>query len=280
MQAILSISLILFSITASAFPIAPFDALETEIVRDLGQSADYDFDGIAKLSNCSGSLVRFAGQPDTSAAYILTNGHCVLGPFLRPGEVIQHRQNSRRMKISSSSFRFHNVNVTELVYATMTDTDAALYRLKQNYIELESLGIQALEISPAHPLLNTQIQIISGYWERGYSCHIGDFVYTLKEGDWLFQDSIRYSQTGCEVIGGTSGSPIIERGTRTVVGVNNTGNESGRRCSMNNPCEIDRNDNVTVIKGAGYGQQTYLFYSCLTLDFNIDTTLPGCQLPK
>ena len=94
------------------------------------------------------------------------------------------------------------------------------------------------------------------------------------------KDSIRYSPTGCEVYGGTSGSPVIAKGERVVVGVNNTGNESGKECKMNNPCEIDESGNVTVIKGRGYAQQTYWFYSCLSMDFDIDLAKPGCELPK
>jgi hypothetical protein len=82
------------------------------------------------------------------------------------------------------------------------------------------------------------------------------------------------------VIGGTSGSPIIARGTRTVIGINNTGNEDGLRCEENNPCEIDEKGNVFYQRGQNYGQQTYWIYSCLTPNFDIDLNKPGCLLAK
>src|SRR5690606_7194708 len=107
------------------------------------------------------------------------------------------------------------------------------------------------------------IEIVSGYWERGYRCHIAASIFELREGGYVFLDSIRYSSEGCQVIGGTSGSPVVAQNTRTVVAVNNTGNESGDRCSINNPCEVDDEGNINVIHKAGYGQQTHQFYSCL-----------------
>ena len=162
----------------------------------------------------------------------------------------------------------------------MTDTDSALYRLKETYNDLKKLGIEAFELSENRPQVGDNIEIISGYWERGYSCQIDDFIFRLKEASWTFVDSIRYTNTGCKTIGGTSGSPIIDSDTRLVVGVNNTANESGRRCSMNNPCEVDENNSVTVRRGATYGQQTYLIYSCLNSQNEFDLQLPGCELPK
>ena len=122
--------------------------------------------------------------------------------------------------------------------------------------------------------------MISGYWQRGYRCLIDGFVNALKEDKYTWKDSIRYSNPGCEVIGGTSGSPIVLPGTRTVVGINNTGNESGERCTINNPCEIDAAGGVTYKKGLSYGEETYLLYSCIDANRNVDLAMEGCQLPK
>ncbi len=273
-----------FSNIALAFPEAPFDALENPIQRPsnetLNQINEFDFEGIVKLNNCSGSIIRFAGQPDTSKAYVLTNGHCLGWPMPRPDEVRVDRPTSRRMKVSNSDLRMFNVQAERLVYGTMTGTDAAIYRLRQTFEDIQDLGIQSFTLSPNHPLQNVGMDVVSGYWERGYRCNIKHFVFELREGGWLFDDSIRYTDTGCQVIGGTSGSPILETGTRNVIGVNNTGNMDGRRCSQNNPCEVDEDGNITVQKGASYGQQTYQFYSCLTEDFRIDLNKKGCVLAK
>lgn len=266
---------------AYAFPEAPFNALKTPAVWTTSSIQNFDFEGIVKLSNCSGSLVKFSGQPLTSKAIVLTNGHCVKRfGLLEPGEVWHNRAYQRSMEVADASGHFYNVEATKVMYATMTYTDAALFELRETYLELEKLGVAALEVSSEHPVENTPIEIVSGYWERGFRCNIEKFVHKLLEGRWTFNDSIKYSEPGCEVYGGTSGSPIVEVGTRRVIGINNTGNESGRTCTINNPCEVDDKNNVVVDKGAGYGQQTYIFYSCLSVDFQIDLNVAGCQLPN
>jgi V8-like Glu-specific endopeptidase len=238
----------------------------------------YDFEGIVKLSNCSGSLVRFKGQDLEDKAIVLTNGHCVSRWFIRPGAMILNQRDRRRMRVADSAMNFTRVRAEKILYATMTGTDAALFQLEETFGQLEEQGIRAFELSDIRPYQDTEIEVISGYWERGYSCKVEAFIHELREGDWVFEDSLRYSRLGCETIGGTSGSPIIEKGKRLVIGVNNSGNESGRECTMNNPCEVDPNGNVSVIKGASYGQQTYWFYDCLTSDFQIDPSLAGCRL--
>ena len=122
--------------------------------------------------------------------------------------------------------------------------------------------------------------MISGFWKRGYSCSINGFVNELKEGEWTWKDSVRYSEPGCEVIGGTSGSPVIQAGTRTVVAINNTINEHGDKCSVDNPCEVDANGQITYKQGAGYAEETYQIHTCVNANRDIDLSLPGCQLAK
>ncbi len=241
----------------------------------------YDFEGIAKLSNCSGAVVQFDGQPDSDKAYVLTNGHCIQkrGGYLQPGEVVTNLPFVRSVGIYNNENKLIVVKSETLIYATMTKTDSAIYRLEKSYDELLDMGIESYILSDSRPQLGTAIEIVSGYWDRGYTCYIDAFVPFLLEGGWSFTDSIRYSSSGCDTIGGTSGSPIIEAGTRIVIGVNNTGNKNGGRCTLNNPCERDEMGEITVYKRS-YGQQTYEFYSCLTEQFEIDTKLEGCLLPK
>ena len=277
MKILISTLFAIASTAAFALPNAPFNALK----MDLNQAPDnYDYEGIIKLSNCSGSLIKFAGQPSSSNAYVLTNGHCLGRPFLKPGEAVVNKPTSRSMKVANSAGKYFRVQARELVYGTMTGTDSAIYELVETYDDIAKLGIEPLDFDASRPYAGMPIEVISGYWERGYSCSIDGFVYKLEEAGWTWNDSIRYSEPGCDTIGGTSGSPIIEKGTRVVVGINNTSNESGKRCEMNNPCEVSSNGDVEVKAGYSYGQQTYNFYSCLTADFRIDTTMPGCELVK
>lgn len=272
----------IFSIQAWGIPEAPFNGLEAEIFHAENQVSEFDFNGIVALSNCSASLVHFSGQPKSSKAYVLTNGHCIssFGGFLKPGEVVYNRSDSRSMNAHVDINDRVRIRAESLVYATMTDTDAALYRLRQTYEELEARGIESFELAFEQPELGLPIHIVSGYWKRGFDCQVEAIVYQLQEADWTFADSIRYSEVGCSVYGGTSGSPILAAGERVVVGVNNTGNESGQECTINNPCEVDEDGSKTVIEGRGYGQQIFWFYSCLNESFEIDLEMDECRLPK
>jgi hypothetical protein len=121
--------------------------------------------------------------------------------------------------------------------------------------------------------------IPSSYWKRIWSCSINGFVSTLKESDWTWHDSVRYS-TGCDTIAGTSGSPIVDTASGQLVGINNTGNEDGESCTLDNPCEVAADGTVTVIEGQSYGQETYWFDTCLTSTRTIDLSISGCRLTK
>lgn len=241
---------------------------------------NYDFEGIVKLSNCSGSLVQLEGAKDTDRGLILTNGHCLESGLANQGEFtygVQIRRNFSLLKGNGSAAG--RVTADMIVYSSMTKTDLTLYRLTQTYAEIKSaLGVRPLILSSSHPKETTPIEVISGYWYRGYSCNIEKFITHLKEDQWIWDDAIRYSRPGCEVIGGTSGSPIISAGTRTVIGVNNTGNNDGESCTMDNPCEIDEKGNKQAFKGYSYGEQTYWVYSCLNKNGELDLSVSGCML--
>ncbi|WP_141576000.1 serine protease [Actinomadura sp. WMMA1423] len=245
------------------------------------QRAAVDFTGIVALSNCSGSLVRGPRSRDTDAALVLTNGHCLESGMPDAGEVIVDQRSSRTFTLldRSGGGNLGTLRATRVEYATMTDTDVTVYRLNTTYAAIQSrYGIPALRLSTARPQDGTEIRIVSGYWRKIYGCRIGATVYRLREAEWTWKDSIRYTPQ-CQTIHGTSGSPVIDARTRDVVGINNTGNDDGERCTLNNPCEIDRAGNVTVRQGVHYGQQTYQLARCLGKDN--DVVLGGaCALPK
>lgn len=282
MKVLATIALTLASATAFAIPRAPHDALKMNNKMSPALSAEYDFEGIVKLSNCSGALVQFSGQPDTAKAVVMTNGHCIQKPggYLNPGEVWVNRKIKREMQVFDKNMKLFPINATKIIYATMTDTDLAYYELAETYQDIEKrFGVRPFTLDTNHPAPGAALELISGYWDRGWTCNIDAFVFQMKEGPWTWRDSIRYTST-CDTMGGTSGSPLIAYGTKTVVGINNTSNEKGESCTMNNPCEVDEAGNVVARKDVRYGQQTFNTYSCLTPDFRIDLGRSGCSLPK
>ncbi len=241
-----------------------------------------DYTGIAALSNCSGSLVRYAESVSTDAALILTNGHCYEGGMPSPGQVIVNRSSTRSFTLlKPSSSNAGTVRATRVLYSTMTKTDVTLYQLNETYASIQSrLGVTPLTLAKQAPANGAGMAVVSGYWKRIYTCSVQATIPELREAGWVMKSSIKYLQPGCETIGGTSGSPIVSTSTGEVIGVNNTGNEDGGRCTMNNPCEVDANGNITVDQGAAYGQQTWWFYTCLTASRTIDLNKSGCQLAK
>lgn len=273
--------------TASALPVGsvddPHESLRPPSTWEEIEAASVDFTAIVALSNCSGSLVRFTTSKPDDPAMVLTNGHCNEFGFIGAGTAIYKRSSSRAFSLLSAnaSRTLGTLRANQIMYATMTGTDITLYRLNQTYNQIaHSYRVAPMIIQDHHPTVGTPIRVVSGYWRRIYSCSIDHFVHQLKEDQWTWDDSINYHQPGCETIGGTSGSPVINPATHEIIGINNTGNESGQRCTLDNPCEVDESGTVTYKKGTAYGQQLYHIYTCVSPTNEIDLDRVGCKLNK
>ncbi|WP_055587149.1 S1 family peptidase [Streptacidiphilus griseoplanus] len=240
-----------------------------------------NYAGTVALSNCSGSLVRMPGSAATDRALVLTNGHCLSTGMPAPGQVLVDQPSSRTFTLlDASARRLGTLRAAKVTYATMTDTDVTLYQLNTTYAAIRSsYGVDPLTVSADHPVQGAAIKVVSGYWKQTWSCSIDGFVPQLKEGGWTWKDSVRYT-SACDTIGGTSGSPVIDTSTGLLVAVNNTGNEDGGRCTVDNPCEVDADGNVTVHQGTNYAEETYLLTRCFGAGTQLDLTLPGCTLPR
>ncbi|MEU6809276.1 serine protease [Streptomyces sp. NPDC046831] len=266
---------------AAAAPQAPGGAPAARAKAAAPAIQAVDFAGTVALSNCSGSVVRFPASVDSDPALVLTNGHCLETGFPDPGEVVVDQASSRSFGLlNSSGSQVGTLRASKVAYSTMTDTDVTIYQLTRTYAQIRSTyGINALTVNNTHPVAGTSIKVVSGYWKRIYTCAVDGFVYRLKEGAWTWKDSVRYT-SACNTIGGTSGSPVVDTATGRVVAVNNTGNEDGRRCTDNNPCEVDANGTVTVRQGINYAQETYQIPACFGAGNRLDLSASGCTLPR
>jgi hypothetical protein len=240
-------------------------------------AADSDFDGIARLPGCSGALVQFAGQSDSDHAMVLTNDHCLndqaYGRFTynAPYSKTVTLFNKKKEPVAKSFVSM------KILYATQTDTDFGLLELPETYAEIKKLyDVSPLTLAPARAAVGADILVITGYFGKVIECQVDGYVHRLVEDSWTWNESYRYA--GCETGHGTSGSPIVLKGTRSVVGINNTGNDDGGRCTLNNPCEVDAAGTVTVLPGRNYGQQTAELYTCLNERKQFDIHTPGCKL--
>ncbi|MFB7918391.1 serine protease [Streptomyces sp. NPDC056061] len=239
------------------------------------------FAGTVALSNCSGSLVRMPNSQATDPGLVMTNGHCLETGFPGAGEVVVGQSSTRSFTLlNATAGSAGTLKANKVVYATMTDTDVTIYQLTKTYAQIQqSTGIAPLTLSATHPVQGHAIDVVSGYWKRVYSCSVDGFAYRLKEGQWTWKDAVRYTPE-CQVIGGTSGSPVIDTTTGQVTAINNTINESGGNCTLNNPCEVNEQGAVTVREGIGYAQETHGIPACFTTGNALDLSATGCTLPK
>ncbi|MGW6275742.1 trypsin-like peptidase domain-containing protein [Streptomyces sp. NPDC055060] len=265
----------------SAPAVAAPDGAPAQRAADQAAKKGVDFAGTVALSNCSGSVVRVPRSQPDDPALVLSNGHCLESGFPAAGEVVVDQPSTRTFKLlDAKGAEKATLRASKISYATMTDTDISLYQLTSSYADIKKkYGIKALEIEDDHPVRKRAVTVVSGYWKKTYTCEIDGFAYRLKEGEWTWKDSVRYTPA-CRTIGGTSGSPVIDHKTGKVTAVNNTGNEDGERCTLNNPCEVDRRGKVTVRKGINYAQQTYGIVPCVGPDSKIDLGRKGCKLPR
>lgn len=276
---------VLFAVN-SAQALPTNSKITLEDIQFMATQADsYNYEGIVKLDNCSGALVKFEHSNDSDKAMVMSNGHCVstgpFGGFIKPGEFLANKAVKRTFQFlnKDGSLSNNTVSSTKILYATMTGTDVSLYELSLSFAEIKAkFKVNALTLDSHHAQVGDAIDILSGYWQKGYSCRIDAFIFKMKEDAYDWSDSIRYEKGGCKTIHGTSGSPILNRNTGKIIGINNTGNDDGEKCTMNNPCEVGQNGSIYFEKGRSYGQQINRFYTCLNSAGQLDVKTKGCEL--
>lgn len=255
------------------------------------QSIYQTFDATVRLYKCSGSVITLPGAKDNDYALVMTSGHCIqpaLDRYLEPGEIIMNRSLRDSDKAYFKAVNFYKGDqpqyqvggkITDIVYATMDSTDLAILRVDKTYAQLRASDVKARPLATTPPSVGDAIQIPSGYWKKTYSCQIDKIVPELLEGSWAWRDGIRYALNGCQVQPGSSGSPIINPETGSIVGINTTYAGGGEYCVLNNPCEVNADGKKETFLYRGYGTQTYFVPACfngssLALDKN------GCRLSK
>lgn len=237
-----------------------------------------DVEGVADLRNCVGSVVRTPASRPQDPALALTNGHCVEGDRPAPGAALVDQPADRSVPIGDrQGYPKATAKANRLVYATMTGTDVALYRLDRTYQQLAAAGAKVFQLGTNPIKAGDRFTLKDSL--RPYSCTAEALVPHLREGGYQLDNSIRYvSSPNCSGGHGTSGSALVGPDGTTVVGIHNTHNDDGAKCTDNNPCEVDANGKETSVKGRTYGQQVAGLAACLTEGSTLDLTRPGCAL--
>jgi hypothetical protein len=251
--------------TAAALPVSTPPPAGTTTSTTSVDGAD--FTGTVEVNGCSGSLVRMPNSQDDDRAMVLTNGHCYEGAWPVPGEVL----------VNQPSHRLFNLLDRSGDTAVQLHASKALYQVDTTYRALERHGIKPLTVSDQRPTRGADIRVVSSGLKREFSCKIDQFAYRVLEMGNVTEDVLRYTPQ-CDTTSGTSGSPVLADGE--IVGINNTSNHDGGQCTLNNPCEMDRDGVITTHEKIGYATETYWLATCITPGNQLDLDHAGCLLPR
>ncbi|WIX97865.1 serine protease [Amycolatopsis mongoliensis] len=235
-----------------------------------------DVEGAVDLNGCVGSVVRTPASHPQDPALLLTNGHCVQDERPAQGAALVDRPADFAAPIADhQGYPLATPRANRLLYATMTGTDIALYRLDKTYAQLRSVKVFRLTSSP----VRAGDALTMAYTSTRLHCTAEAVVPHLREGGYQQDDAIRYATSpDCAPWHGTSGSALLAGDGVTVVGIHNTHNDTGEQCTVDNPCEVGTDGSVTSVKGRGYGQQVAGIAACVVQGSKLDLSRPGCAL--
>ncbi len=254
---------------------------------------------IRDFSSCTGFFIQ-PKPSDAAPAYVLTNGHCIdlLENLLSPTEIVVDRTlRSYGRSPAILTFTpgyFANVGgrrtytVRKVLYATMKNNDVALLELTISQKDLIASGVNPLQLADKPAGVGTKIDVVGvpaeaiafnyQYLHR-VSCSMGAMV-RVKEGGYDWKQALRHR---CSLLGGMSGSPMIAAAGNKVVGIVNTGGGSGGRrsplCTLDNPCEITKDDKPKPTVSFNYGQLLDRLPGCFNQGV-FDLQQSSCRLEK
>jgi V8-like Glu-specific endopeptidase len=237
--------------------------------------------GAILSTGCSTSVVRVAASRPTDPALLLTNGHCAT-PWPKPGRADVDRAARHRVALNdATSNAVARATTTRLLYATMTGTDLALYRLDQSYAQLAARGLPARELSTTGPALGDKLAMHVGSEQKTFTCTVAALVPAVREAGYTQRNVVRYAtDRTCKPEGGTSGSPLIDLRTGLIVAIHNSHSYGdGKPCTEGNPCEVAPDGTTTSVKDRAYAQQTAGLAACIDAGSVLVAGRPGCVLP-
>lgn len=235
--------------------------------------------GTAVFNYCSASVVRVPSSRPSDHALLLTAGHCAVERPPRGAALSDEPSHGIVWINGADGNAIARTVTTRLLYATMTDTDVALYRLADTYSALAAAGVRALPLSTSPPQVGDRLTMPSGALQTIFSCQVAAIVPTLREAGYVEHESIRYADDPeCRPVPGSSGAPLVDARTHEIVGIHNTHEEgTGKPCSEDNPCEVEPDGSPLAVKGRAYGQQTASLAGCIVAGSRLDLTDPGCS---
>lgn len=230
---------------------------------------------------CSGTVVKSANSRPDDPAMVLTVGRCG-AQTLKPGESLVNQPSNQKIFLKDAHGETtHQEHATRMVYATMTGSDLALYKLTTSYAQLAAKNLPSFTFAQNAPAPGDPIRVLAGKEGKDWSCSVEAIVPELRENGYSQFNSIRYaSEPGCGTDNGRwwggNGAALVNPTTGEFIGVHSTSNDAGLECTENNPCEVNPDGTTTAVEGRAYGQPTAVLNSCLVAGSEYDPSRPGC----
>lgn len=236
---------------------------------------------LASTSGCSAGYVD-VGRARSAKAVVVTNGHCASN-LLEARMAMVNQPANKAFNIFTADGGAVSVTGTRLMYATLMDTDIALYELRETNAELEARGLRPFPFYSGEAPVGSTVRVTSGYWRETQRCALERRVHRIVEGfgtdisDPSIATRAFALSRDCTIRGGYSGTPIIDDATDTVIAMAFTGAEGNRACAESSPCEEAPNGRRTYRRGTSYAARVDQLADCLQ-DGEINLALPTCTL--
>ncbi|PHM67620.1 hypothetical protein Xsto_00183 [Xenorhabdus stockiae] len=261
-------------------------ANEAPLMKSTDPGAD-KFKTVGKFmggSHCTATLIAGENTPaKDTPALIVTAGHCVENSS-NTNEVIVDQTASEYWEFTPDYFidkkdSLSPIKVDRILYSTMKYEDIAVLQLKATYGDLAQKGYHPLKLKKNlamehQPIVLTHIPVNNVDYDSTYlrksECDITGKAPVLYESSipWLWSPVFSVNCAG--VVGGTSGSPVFEKGKTDVIGILNTTTEPGMNgCGSGRPCTIEDNKGVSA-EGASYFIPVDSIANAITKDNKLD----------
>ncbi len=262
-----------------------------------------ELNGMVKIGGCSASLITI-GRSVRSAASALSAGHCPSYPlFYKPGEAEAGKKNlsDSPAKVFPPSRRNTSpldIPLDQLYYATMTNSDVAIYDLSESERKIKFRGLKTFTLADSLPKPGDKLTITSGYWRETQTCEVESILADNSEEEAVigmpmesdpraiphsFHHSILFKDS-CYGRNGWSGSSVIDPKTNQIYGVVSRLYETQRDASLTRFAEFIRrkwnpfNPEVETPVRVVASNVTDLV-DCLEKDGSLNFRRPGCVLP-
>ena len=255
---------------------------------------DNAYNGVVRYqgrATCTGVFIATARSDDEGArapAYVVSNGHCA--DFPGSNQVIIDAAVSNHRVVfdyfADTIGRQRVVPVRRVLFATMKAIDIAVLELDARFGDLVAEGFQPWRLSRPRIAARDPVVVVgapqmsspNSSYLRLAACRVEGVAAVVLEFSWHWFDAERNACT--DVLPGSSGSPVIAKGTGRVVGIVNTTTAYAppySDCFLDDPCEAAGGKTASRTD-TNYASPVTALVGCFDTDGVFDMSRPDCGL--